>query len=93
MFRLIKLALYALVGYALYEVYQGMSQGSGGGGGGFASRGAGGGRSREFDRAANSSQGRYGTLTGGEGQGESTMSQDASGASVPHQVGRGVTGT
>ena len=29
MFRLIKLALYALVGYALYELYQGMVQGEG----------------------------------------------------------------
>jgi hypothetical protein len=32
MFRLIKLGIYAFIGYALYELYQGMVQQQGGGG-------------------------------------------------------------
>ena len=86
MFRLIKLGMYALVGYALYELYQGFStgefqdrfgrQGSSTGGG--------------LNRSAGSNRGRMQTLTGpGEGRTEETL--DSSGASTPHKVGRGVT--
>jgi hypothetical protein len=87
MFRLIKLAMYALVGYAIYELYQGMSTGSGYSGGGY-----GGGGGRDLDRAMGSSHGRMQTLTGGgEGQAESTL--DDTGTSATHRVGRGVTST
>jgi len=92
MFRLIKLAIYALVGYALYEIYQGMTMpqsarsmaGGGGGGGG----GAGG--NRNLRRALNTTAGRMQTLTGaGMGQTEQTL--EPNGGSAPHRVGRGVT--
>jgi hypothetical protein len=78
MFRLIKLAMYALVGYALYEMYQGMTQQQGGrsfGGGGGGSFGGEGGN--------------FGQLTGG-GEGMTDMASDASGTEMPHRVGRGV---
>jgi hypothetical protein len=85
MFRLIKLAMYALVGYAIYELYQGMSTGHSGGG----QRGQGG-RGGDLGRALRSAGGRMQTLTGGgEGQEESTF--DDSGTSATHRVGRGVT--
>ena len=89
MFRLIKLAMYAFVGYAIYELYQGMTSGqSGSHGGGFGSRQGG----RDLDRALGGNQGRMQTLTGeGIGQPESTL--DDSGTSVTHRVGRGVTST
>ena len=73
MFKLIKLAFYAAVGYAIYELYQGMTQGGGqgeGGGGGFG-------------------QSRYGAMTG-PGEGMDVESEDESGTSIPHTVGRGV---
>ena len=89
MFRLIKLALYAVIGYALYEMYQGMMQqqqggrsfggGSGGGGGAF-----GGGSTGSFGAMTGG-----GALTGG-GSGMVDTTGDATGASVPHTVGRGV---
>src|SRR4051812_43379369 len=62
MFKLIKLAFYCLIGYALYELYQGFQQ-TQGGGGGFG----GGGRSsrEELDRALNSGdEGRAYNLSG-----------------------------
>ena len=81
MFRLIKLAFYAMLGYALYELYQGMTSESGGGGGGS--------RRGNLDRALNEGGGRMETLTGpGSGMRESTLDPD--GGSIPHQVGRGV---
>ena len=86
MFRLIKLAIYALAGYALYEFYQGLSTGHGG-----AFRGGGGG-SRDLRRAANRTGGRMQTLTG-EGVGEVEQTLDDSGTSATHRVGRGVTST
>ena len=83
MFRLIKLAFYGLIGYALYQLYQGMSQGSQFGD---ASQ------SRERQRAMSGDQGRMGTLTGpGRGVREKTL--DSDGGSVSHAVGRGVTST
>jgi hypothetical protein len=81
MFRLIKLAVYALLGYAIYEIYLGMTgEGSSSGGR----------RSRDLDRALNrDDEGRMGALTGpGVGHEERTL--DLNGTSIPHQVGRGV---
>ena len=86
MFRLIKLALYALVGYALYELYQGMVQGEGMQ------------QSRMGGQRASGQQGeRFGerlniggqNLTGG-GSGMSERTEESSGTSVSHPVGRGV---
>jgi hypothetical protein len=93
MFRLIKLAMLALFGYAVYEFFRGMLQdtqlgarmnealgqitGQGQQGGG---GGGGGGSSGE--------PGRYQMSGGGQGQQESTLERD--GGSVRHQVGRGV---
>jgi hypothetical protein len=79
MFRLIKLASYALVGYALYELFQGMT--------GPAARSTGGGRN--LNRALNQPGGRMQTLTG-EGRGQREQSLEPNGGSIPHQVGRGV---
>jgi hypothetical protein len=84
MFRLIKLGFYALIGYALYELYQGMTSGTQGYGGG------GGGYSRDFERATSGSSGRMQTLTG-PGLGESEQTLDNDGGSATHSVGRGVT--
>ena len=76
MFRLIKLAMYALVGYVLYELYQGMTQPQGGRpsseGGSFGPEG-----------------GAFGQFTGG-GEGITDTATDDSGIEMPHRVGRGV---
>src|SRR4051812_28374063 len=66
MFRLIKLAVYALLGYAIYEIYLGMT----GGQSMSSNRG-----SRDLNRALNrSDEGRMGALTGeGVGQEERTL--------------------
>ena len=75
MFKLIKLGFYVLVGYMLYELYQGFNVQAGTGG---SSSGSWGG-----------SQSRGGQLSGaGEGMTEETF--DDTGASSPHRVGRGV---
>jgi hypothetical protein len=84
MFRLIKLGFYLLIGYALYELYQGMTSGG--------SSGIGGGGSRDLNRALSSERGRMQTLTG-EGEGAREQTLDSDGGSVPHRVGRGVTTT
>ena len=83
MFRLIKLAMYAVVGYVLYELYQGMMQqqpqgGRAFGGGGSSSGGA------SFDE-----EGGRGMLTGG-GTGMTDTTTDGSGIKIRHTVGRGV---
>ena len=83
MFRLIKLAFYGLVGYMLYELYQGMSSGGGRFSGPVNTR-------RDLNRAANQNTGRMQTLTG-EGIGRDESTADASGTSATHAVGRGVT--
>jgi hypothetical protein len=85
MFRLIKLAFYGLVGYMLYELYQGMSAPGTGFSNQPRTRGE-----RDLNRASNANTGRMQTLTGeGVGRNESTV--DASGTSATHAVGRGVT--
>ena len=70
MFKLIKLAFYVVIGYALYELYQGFQEAGSMGGG--QRRGEGG-----------------QTLTG-EGEGMEERSQEPSGMSTSHKVGRGV---
>jgi hypothetical protein len=89
MFRLIKLAFYGLIGYTLYELYQGFSANQGGNGGGGS---WGGGGSRDLNNALGSSAGRMQTLTGG-GTGQNVSTLDDTGASATHAVGRGVTST
>ena len=86
MFRLIKLAFYGLIGYALYELYVGMTSGSSQSG---ASQRRG---SRNWERAMSGDQGRMGTLTG-PGMGERQATLDSDGGSATHSVGRGVIRT
>ena len=73
MFKLLKLAFYAAVGYAIYELYLGMTQRAGESSESFGEGGARGG----------------GAFTGG-GEGMQIESEDESGTSIPHTVGRGV---
>jgi hypothetical protein len=89
MFRLIKLAIYGLLGYAIYEFIRGMAQGQGAAQamGMGAQQGRGGG-SRDRNRALNDAPGRS-NMTG-PAEGERVVSQEPSGESVPHMVGRGV---
>ena len=77
MFKLIKLGMYALLGYVLYELYQGMTQESGsyGRSGGNLGGGFGGGGS--------------GALTG-PGEGMTETASDYGGGEMRHTVGRGV---
>jgi hypothetical protein len=79
MFRLIKLAMYAMIGYVLYELYQGMTQQQGG---------------RSFDQSSGGTfggggGGSYGAFTGG-GEGMLDTAADNTGGEMPHRVGRGV---
>jgi hypothetical protein len=79
MFKLIKLAVYVFLGYALYELYQGMSSEAQSGGGSGSSQNRGG-RQRN----------RQGQFTGSSGRGKTEMTQEPAGTSQRHQVGRGV---
>ena len=89
MFRLIKLAIYAFVGYSLYQLYQGImqqQQAGGGGGGAFPAS-----RTQDYN-AGLSDQTSTQNLTGaGVGRTEETLDND--GGSVRHNVGRGVIST
>ena len=80
MFRLIKLALFAAIGYALYELYLGMTQQYQQGGGGRSS----------FGESLEGGSPRTQNMTGA-GEGTEVATGDASGTSVTHRVGRGVT--
>jgi hypothetical protein len=80
MFRLLKLAVYAAIGYMIYELYQGM-QAEGGGGGGSARRGQSGGSFRGAGARQNVT---------GPGEGMSTDVGDVTGATRTETVGRGV---
>jgi hypothetical protein len=75
MFRLIKLAFYFLIGYALYELYLGFTQEN--------TRGQFGTSPQRGGRAGGQ------TVTGG-GQGAIEQTEEPSGMSVRHNVGRGV---
>jgi hypothetical protein len=72
MFKLLKLAFYAVIGYAIYELYQGFKEG-------------------QFDTEGGGSLGseRGQTLTGA-GEGMEERSEEPSGMSASHTVGRGV---
>ena len=89
MFRLIKLGIYAFIGYALYELYQGMFRQQQGGGGNFsrAFGGCGG------ESAGASSFGGSGQNMTGAGRGRQEATLDSDGGSVRHNVGRGVIST
>src|SRR5688500_20361226 len=78
MFRLIKLALWGLVGYALYELYQGFKEGGQGQQSGFGGR-----MGEESGRGMN--------MTGGGGGGD-TRAEEAGGMSSGQKVGRGGVG-
>ena len=85
MLRLMKMMVYTAVGYAIYQFIKGMSETGGSSGAGWGNVGS----DRDLDRALNEDQGRMMNMTGpGRGMNEST--EDASGTSVPHLVGRGV---
>ena len=85
MFRLIKLAMYAFVGYALYQLYQGIvAQQQQGGAAVPASR------SRDYDAGLSDQTGQ--NLTGA-GRGRTVETLDSDGGSVRHNVGRGVVST
>ena len=82
--RLIKLIAYSLLGYVIYELWKGIREG------GFATSTGRAERASDLDRALNDDTGRMMNMTGA-GRGTRVMTEDASGTSVPHVVGRGVT--
>jgi hypothetical protein len=85
MFRLIKLAMYAFVGYSLYQLYQGIvAQQEQGGGAALGSN------RRESSTSAAGGRGQ--NLTGA-GRGRTVETLDSDGGSVRHSVGRGVVST
>jgi hypothetical protein len=79
MFRLIKLCFYAFLGYALYELFQGMRSGS--------MRQE---RSSRGGQRRGQGQGGRGRMTGGRGEGRREVTAEPSGTSQAHSVGRGV---
>ncbi len=81
MFRLIILALYGLLGWVLYELYQGITKGA-------SSASRAGISSRPLQSALNEDTGRM-NLTS-EGRGTTISTANADGASMRHTVGRGV---
>jgi hypothetical protein len=83
MFRLIKLAMYAMIGYVLYELYQGMTQQQQQQQGGRSFSGSQGGGS--FGGESDS----FGAITGG-GEGVTDTAADSGGGEMRHRVGRGV---
>jgi hypothetical protein len=87
MFRLIKLAMYAFVGYSLYQLYQGIMQQQQGGGGAFAAS-----RTQDYN-AGLSDQTSTGQNLTGAGRGQTVETLDNDGGSVRHNVGRGVIST
>ena len=99
MFKLLRLAIYAIVGYTAYQfvmdvVNGSASRGAGGNQGGGGNRGGGGGQRQRLGGGASAT-----ALGGGNpmtathragGQGKQEVTQDADGGSVRHRVGRGV---
>jgi len=88
MFRLIKLAIYGLLGYAIYEFVRGVSQHKGAAKASQGGQGEGQGGSRDLNRALNEDPVRA-NMTG-PARGERVTSHEPSGESVSHVVGRGV---
>jgi hypothetical protein len=87
MFRLLKLAFYFAIGYCIYELYQGFTQGTGGGQRAFGGQGS---SRSDLNRALNSDEGRPYNLSG-PGVGQQVDVEDASGGRSNRVVGRGVT--
>jgi hypothetical protein len=97
MFKLLRLAIYAIVGYTAYQLVMEVVNGSAGRGsqsGGGGNRGGGGGQRQRLGGGASAS-----ALGGGNpmtathragGQGKQEVTQDFDGGSVRHRVGRGV---
>ncbi len=86
MFKLIKLAAYALLGYALYEFFRGMNDSEGGRRRQPAPQQGETGRNRV--RAPNQDAPRNPPITG-PGRGTTTTTQESGGGSASHVVGRG----
>ena len=84
MFRLIKFGMYAALAWVVYEIYQGMTQGTGSP----ANMGGGGGMGRSEGQSFGQSRGPA-QLTG-EGVGETVETAEPGGVSMRHRVGRGV---
>jgi hypothetical protein len=82
--RLLKLAAYALFGYALYEFVRGMMNEAQAGGGGGSFGGGGGGEQSQF------SGGREAQNITGPGEGQDVETQEPDGGMMRHRVGRGV---
>lgn len=87
MFRLIKLAIYAVAGYALYQFYLGMTEQGGQFAGSFGGQQGG----NQGKDQGNENFGDVGgaRMTGG-GEGIQMKTEEASGLSVSNRVGRGV---
>ena len=85
MFKLIKLAFYGLIGYAVYEFIRGLMQGESA----MQAAGIAQGGGREFNRALDRGTSRMQNMTG-PARGQSVTTDEPSGESVPHVVGRGV---
>lgn len=80
---LIKLGTLALIGYAAYAIYQEIAHR------GMATQGQGGGQGGQW--AGEEQQRRVGgARMSGRGEGRHEITQDPSGTSVSHRVGRGV---
>jgi len=80
-FRLIKWTAYVLIGYMIYELFQGMNSQSGASG-----QGRGGESSSDVKRSVVPG---VGTMTG-PGRGERVQTENPDGSAVTHVVGRGV---
>jgi len=87
MFRLLKLLAWAALGYVVYELYMGMSEGSSQGVGG-GSRGRSRAGSRDLEYALNTDPGRM-NMTG-PGRGTTVSTEDFQGGRSNRVVGRGV---
>jgi len=87
MFRFVKLAIYGLLGYAVFEFVRGFVEG----GSCCAGVGAKQSASRELNRALDEGSPRS-NITGAA-RGERVVTDDAGGASASHVVGRGAVAT
>ncbi len=84
MLKLLKLVFVGLVSYAAYEFIRGLTEGGDGG----SDRGQAGPSSPQFGRALDTDAGRM-NMTG-PARGQRVQTEDFTGESVPHVVGRGV---
>lgn len=94
MFRLLKLAAYGLLGYAIYEFVRGVMYGVERAESASANRGSRqGGQGQDLSGGGSSAglsdQGARQNMTG-PGEGRTVATQEADGGSVSHRVGRGV---